>query len=259
MNVTASPRETPLHVEFTVTGLPDGTTRLVAYNEQRQVASADVSPPDALLFDFTAPVGETVYRIAAVDAEGIELASATVAVSLPEPPSSHVWLSDPLDETSAILVPLTIDGDRERPVVRNVEASHSLAGRTILSVGASHYGPWEIVLHATDAAAIDALQEFFLRASSILIRPGTELHLPRRIYGAVPEAIESLRLQRPFAKDGFWALTVARSDGPGIDVVISSWTWDGLEAFTEEHQLTWDTLGDVFPTWLDVQRGPQDA
>lgn len=255
MFLTGTVRE-PLAVEIVVTGMHETVDEVVMLDGRthHQIMRRTVAGTSALLEDYTAPTGEATYLVRAL-AGGVVVAEANLTVLTPEPPQSHVWISDPLDETSAVLVPLLIEGDRERPRHATVATSHTVGGRVISSIGPRYRGLWQIVIHATDPGMINRLQDFFDNASSVLIRGGSELFLPGRMYGAIPASSESLRLHRP-QTDGAWAIDIQPDDGPGIDAIISTWTWEALEAFCEAHDITWDNLGDTYPTWLDLERGP---
>ena len=260
MILTATVHPTPPRAEIHATDLPAGTASLTAHDglTQRRLFRTDVAGTSGLILDYTTPAGESTVLVRAWDAAGAMLTEGSITVTAPEPPSSHVWLSDPLDETSALLVPLLTTGDRERPRTAPVSASHTLDGRTALSIGAQRRSDWVIVVKAETPAMIHALQAFIDGASSILVRCGSEMYMPGRLYGALPESSESVRLHA--ARDtATWALVVQPSDGPGIGAVVSTWTWDGLDAYCAAHGITWDSLGDTFPTWLDLERGPTEG
>lgn len=256
MVVVAHVHSTPLHVVLDVTAIPTGVDTITAFDgrTQQRVASRAVSGSAGVFFDHTAPAGEAVYLIRAYT-NGVQVAEQSIIVETPEPPQSHVWISDPLDETSTLLVPLLIEGDRERPRHANVSVARTVGGRTIASIGPRHLGEWVIVIKAEDPEMIRRLQDFFDNASSLLVRAGSEMFLPGRLYAALPDVSESLRLYRP-VPDGAWALSCLPADAPGIDPVISTWTYDALELFCEAHGITYDNLGDAFPTYLELERGP---
>ena len=260
MILTATVHPTPPRAEIHATDLPANTAWVAAHDSltHRTLYRADVAGAEALLIDHTIPAGESVTLVRAYAANGDVLGEASVTITTPEPPSSHVWLSDPLDEGSALLVPATVQGDQERPRYAPVAASRTLDGRTILSIGQRHRGQWVLAVKAETPEMIRALAHFIDHAASVLVRAGTEMYLPGRLYGALPESSEVLRLTA--ARDtATWLLVVEPSDGPGIGAVISTWTWDALEQFCEAAGITWDSLGDTFPTWLDVERGPVEA
>ena len=260
MILTPTIHPDPLRAEIHAANLPAGTAKVTAHDglTHHRTAHADVSGTEALIFDPTIPAGESTILVRAWDADGTQLGEVPATVVAPEPPSSHVWLSDPLDETSALLLPATTAGDRERPRQAHVEVARTLTARTILSIGPQARDPWVLAVRAETPAMIRELQHFMDNASSVLVRCGTEMYMPGRLYGAIPESSEMLRLTT--ARDtATWLLAVQPSDGPGIGAVISTWTWDALEAFCDARSITWDSLGDTFPTWLDTERGPVDG
>lgn len=257
MLITGTAHTDPLMVELNITGLPATTARIEVLDglTQHRVTRQPTSGTTALVLDYTAPAGEATYLIRAFNAGDVQVDEGNTTVTTSQPPSSHVWLSDPLDETSPVLVPMMIDGDRTRPRHADIAVAHTLGGRSIASVGPQHRGVWQIVIKAVDPEMIRRLQVFIDNASSVLVRAGTEMFLPGRMYGVLPDSSESLRLYGD-PPTGYWTLNIGPATAPGIDSVISTWTWDALEAFCEAHDITWDTLGDTFPTWIDVERGP---
>lgn len=255
--INGTPRTEPLMVDLDIINIPAPVARIEILDAltQHRITSLDIAGSAAYHPDYTAPAGEATYLVRTFNASGVMLEEVSTTVTTPEPPRSHVWLSDPLDETSPVLVPMMIDGDRERPRHANVAVARTVGGRVIASIGPTTLGEWVIVVKAETPAMIRRLQDFFDNASSLLVRAGSEMFLPGRMYAALPDASESLRLH-PEVPNGTWTLTCIPADAPGIDPVISTWTWDALEMFCEAHNIDWDSLGDTFPTWMELERGP---
>lgn len=255
--VNATPRHDPLMVDLDLINIPTPVTRILVLDgtNHHRITEIDVAGSVAYHPDYTAPAGEATYLVRTFNTAGALLEEVSVTVATPEPPSSHVWLSDPLDETSPVLVPMMIEGDRERPRHANVAVARTLGGRTITSTGPRVRGVWQIVIKAETPAMIHQLQTFIDTASSVLIRAGSEMFLPGRLYGALPDAVETLRLYGN-PPVGYWTLDVQPDDGPGIDPVISTWTWENLENWADANDITWESLGDTYPTWLELERGP---
>lgn len=250
-------------IEVTLGAIPDGTAtvrleRVVdgMVTVVRGAKAFSVAGSTAWHLDAEAPVGRDVtYRVTAYSSTGAVLGSGESSpVHTPDPGLDYAWLSDPLEEGSALLVPLVKGTSTEFAYVTSVEARlPSGSKQQRLTIGSTVEIPtWVLHILADGQQAMDDLRRFFQSASSLLVRVPSRVPLPGLLYGAASSAVE-----RPYVTNGasVWEVELVTSAGPGLDVIQPRWTWDDWNEWSIATDTTWDEQRLVFPTWDAAKRG----
>lgn len=251
-----SPTDIP-RIDLLVTEVPDGT---VVLNVERRVGGRwwrvrtpgnPVSGATAYIEDAEVPVGAQVpYQAAALSVDGSVLATATAtAAALPDPPSGRVWLSDPLDAASAVLVQCTSETDPQRPFEMDIDDAYPLGARFgSAAYGVQRHGALRFEVYCPNRSIHSAVAE--LLSGGVLVRAEAWRDLPPLIYGPPRDYA-----QRVTPRGGdFWSLhefSIIPTVGPGVSVVLPRRTWADLMA----EAATWADVVAMYPTWVDVIRG----
>lgn len=247
-----------------VSGIPDGAARLEV---TRRVAGVTMFAPRAtsavagttgLAQDFDVPLGVPVeYRVDAVAADGAVLASAQAdAVTGPDVPDSHVWVSDPLDTGSAMLVRALVGTDQARSYPAAVETWATGSGGRSGSVGPrAGLESWPLVLWVEGAEEVRRLRWLLTESSGLLVRAPAAHQLPPLMFGFVPTPTETASPIPGMHAWAQWQVELRITDGPMLKVALARWSWRDLTDFCLAEGITWATLEAVFPTWRDVRLG----
>lgn len=262
ITLTASP--TPPRVEIVATGMPATTTTVTVTRSTdtdtwpvRGGAEA-LAGTGLMVVDWETPTGVPVtYQITARDSTGATVDTATAtATTIPDAGPGWMWLSDPLDETSPILVHTHTGTDAHRAGGRDTTSAHPLGSRwPVPSIGPrTRLQDWHLVLLLDDTTAgpVRALSD---RALIVCVRPAAALRLEPLLYVAVTGSDEEpwheqLGLGTPRWRS-LLTLTCTATRGTELSPSVYAWTWDDVNALN----LTWDQLWARWPTWNDVQRG----
>ena len=274
VEVIATPASSdPPRVILTVTGIPAGTARLqvsrrVGGRLLRAVRSDRVvTGTTETTVDWEAPLGVPVYYdVIPVDAGGTALAPTAVSspVTLPDPPESHAWISDPLDQTTPMLVRCLVGTDEARvypasgSVVTTMDAGRyaSMGSRPGLEV-------WPVTLWAEGDAEVAQLRRLLVGdyatpggPAGILVRVAGWHQLPPMLYGISMSPSEQVSPKRDDMWSR-WSMDLSVTDGPRLATVIARWAWADLTAFCVAEGLTWGTVKGRFATWTEMSMGPE--
>lgn len=259
MSITPTVYTDPPRVDVVLTGMPADTARVRVF---RQCGGQDywvrggtqVVGTAGRVTDWEVPCGRTVtYWVYCMSAAGATLESGSVTVTtVPDVPTSSVWLSDPLDQKSPMLVTALAGTDDVRTYPAAVSrAVGSSTGRARLSVGTREALPrfrLTIFAEGTDRAKVRAL---VTGSVCLLVRAPTVADLPPLIYGVPAEPEESVRAYAAGAP-ATWDLTLMTSGGPALDAMVPAWTYGDLKATGA----LYSALSSSWSTYLDLSRGP---
>ena len=259
MSITPTVYQTPPRVDLVLAGMNAAT----AYVRVKRLCGGElwwvrggstVVGTSGRVTDWEVPVGRSVtYGVYAMSAAGamLEYKAATVT-SVADAPLSSVWLSDPLDQTSPMLVQAIAGTDDARTYPANVSRSvGSSTGRGRLSVGTRQSLPqWRLTILAegTDRGRV---RDLITGATCLLVRPPSVADLPPFIYGVPAEPQEQVRA-RAAGGPALWDLTLTTSGGPALDVQVPVWTYEDLKATGT----LYSALAATYPTYIDLSRGP---
>jgi hypothetical protein len=201
-------------------------------------------------FDAEPPTGiQVTYQALQFDIDGVQIGyTASISAIISAGPPSLAWLSDPLDETSAIQVVMTDTA--------GLSAARPIPG-TIYTIGATAavlsgvQGPVQGVDMSfyTQSAGDDELVRNLLKQSngSVLLRtnPGFGVLIPRALYcfagAAVPSYLDGT--------SSLWSNTVSELTPTTLPVLQSKTSWqDVIDGFA-----SWTALESQFGSWIDVE------
>lgn len=209
----------------------------------------------AYVTDYEVPVGiPATYILTLFDADGGELRSFVFTPpTVPDPPYSSVWLSDPLNQRSPMLAFALLETDAER--ISEVQASYATPAGSPYSIasvtGRTKLQEWPLKLWVQTNGEAALLRDLLHTASPLCIRlPSWAEGLPPIIYGQV-RAVERPRL-RDDQNMFFWDLMVRAGRGTRLPVAVHRWTFGDLTALNQTYAETAAT----FPTFADLTRGP---
>lgn len=268
MIITASAQASPPRVDLDVSEAPAGTVRLevsgaVGRHEWRvrgASAALIVGAGAATLTDWDAPTGREVsYTASAYSATGALLASASVlVVGPPDPPDcSLAWLSDPLDETSAMLVSLrrgSLDALPFEVTSVSLSGPPSAAFPSAAVSGRRRLVKVPLLLRAVGSqqAALLALLEaptICLRIPSHSRFPGREL-LPPVLYGPVTSLSVTPGVGWTVDRS-WWSVELAPSTGPRMAAVIPAWSYADLAVSLPSYT----DVSTAYATYANLARG----
>jgi hypothetical protein len=202
-------------------------------------------------FDAEAPQGIPVtYQAMQYDASGNQLGyTGTINGLIPALEPSFAWLSDPLDETSAIQIVMTdtAGAQPKRTVPGSVytigSSAVALAGQQTPLTG-TDMGFY--TLSADDDVAVQALIKQTNGLVLIRTMPGFGVLIPRALYCFAGAA-------NPTYLDGqgsVWDNSVSEVSPTSQPTTKSSASWtDITDTFA-----TWDDVKTAFATWLDLEQ-----
>lgn len=259
MSITPTVYADPPRVDLVLTGMPATTARVRVYRKCNGQdlwvrGGTQVVGVAGRVMDWEVPCGRLItYWVYCVSSAGATLESKSVTVAtVPDVPMSSVWLSDPLDQTSPMLVTALAGTDDVRTYPANVSrAVGSATGRARLSVGTREALPafrLTILAEGADRAAVRAL---VTGSVCLLVRAPVAADLPPLIYGVPAEPQESVRAYAAGAP-ATWDLTLTTSGGPALDVMVPAWTYGDLKATGA----LYSALSSSWSTYLDLSRGP---
>lgn len=269
MIIDLVPHNSPPRVDVSISGLDPTTERLtivrIVDGEEWPVRLAGVilAGTGAFTEDHEAPTGAVLYyRVTAYNATGAVLEEQQTSVAaLTDAPESWVWLSDPLDATSARLVLMTSETDRERTYPIPLSISHPRSSRygtaaySHAAYGRRQFGPGRWQIFCETGEEHDAVMA--LLAGSVLIRPQQWHRLGAQIYGVPDGLTAAVTGKAPGEQEYFSILTfeITPTRGPGVSVLVPRRTW----ADVLSEGATWNdinaTTGGLYVSWRDVLRG----
>lgn len=252
---TASPPA--IRVTFDSSELDSSTSTVTLYRtadgqtSQVRTAIALFAAGGFTAFDAEAPVGVPVtYRAMQFDSDGNQIAyTASVTASIAAPATWTAWISDPLDETSALQVVLadSAGADPKRTIPGTVYQigpdAHLLAGvqGKIVGLDMSFYTNSD----GADAAILDLIAR---TSGQVLIRTGPAFGtlIPRALYCFAGTATPSY-----MNGDGSaWTNQVSELSPTTQGIAVSNASWqDVIDAFD-----TWADFNAAFASWLDAEQ-----
>lgn len=262
MTVTPTSFAVPPRVTLEISDAPDGAERLSVlraaqgFTQPVIQARGALVGGEALVTDWAAAVGrEMSYTVSAIDASGSVLEQVSVTVpALPDTPPSWVWISDPLDETSPMLVYAVGDTGRQTTRPATIALTYPISADYPTAHVGQRRGISRFLLTIKavgqqEQAAVNAL----LDAPAVCVRIGTTglvtAMVPPVLYGVAAEPDIQAGAGREDV--AYVTLDLAPTSGPGISAINSAWSWDDLTATG----LTWDEVASVFASWWDVAKG----
>lgn len=212
-----------------------------------------------LVVDYEAPLGvPLIYTCETADANGVasELsAEATVTVDV-----STIWMQDALDPTSAIEVQssgtagITAIGDSFAPMIYELtgQVLPIVGSRDPVAVGGTRRAASQVPLSLITRSASDttAVRVLWDQAFPLCVRvPSTIPQHDGLMYLAFTEFREA---PYPGWDKTLFTAVADSVRGPGLGVIVNPRQFDHLL----DEAATFTDLIALYPTFLDVQRGP---
>lgn len=257
-STTAYESTDPPRVDLTITQIPAEAARLTVERLLDgqwwtvRTPGTILSGTSAYLEDHEAPVGIPItYRVAAYNPSGTLLAESTRQIDpLPDPPTGHVWLSDPLDALSARLVLCAADSDVDRPLTIPYSDAYPLGSPVVTtSYGTRTWGPIVWIVDAADQDEHRAISS--LLTGGVLIRAESARDLPPLIYGPPRDLIQSVDQIANSVRYSRHTFSIVPSVGPGVSTILPRRVWADYMA----EAATWADGMAMYPVWRDVIRG----
>lgn len=217
---------------------------------------------DYLVIDYEVPLGTAVaYSAVTQDAAAIpseESSPTTVAVAV-----SDVWVQDPLDPTTALQVGMPgLGAQRSLNVTApSFTATYSGALTKVSPVGSRRPfalggtlqtgGRIPLTIHATNPTAATQLQDLLVQSwPTLCVRtPAKVITLDGLTYLAIAEFTPDPGIGW---EEFLFPLVGDSAIDPGAGVVVQPRTFDHLL----DEAATFDDLISLYPTFIDLQRGP---
>lgn len=254
MIITLTPHDVSPRVDIELSALPVGTTTLTitriadGRTWKVRIAGSILAGSTAYTEDAEAPTGVVVYyRVTALSSTGSVLEEQQVSTGpIADAPHSMVWLSDPLDATSAVLVTLSTPSIRERPRPRQVADSWPIGGDLAHSAwSASTRGPLYFEIHPEEAD-YDTVMD--LLDGPVLIRPPAHYRIGAAVYGIPRDVLPAVDLHPWRAQVSF---SIVPSVGPTVSVLLPRRTLGDVE----DEGLTLGELEDQYLTLGEMEVG----
>lgn len=233
--VTLTPHDAPPRVDIECSDLPAGTTSLSitrivdGWERDVRLAGSILAGTTAYTEDAEAPTGVTVYyHVTALGSTGAVLDEWQGSTGpIADAPGALVWISDPLDATSARLVQCTSETDPERPFEREVSDSWGIGAEFAhTSHGALRHGVRRIEILCRSQEEHASVRDIV--SGPIQIRAAAWRDLPTLLYGT-PRGV-SLRVTP--SPDDWWSLatfTIVPSVGPMVPTLLPRRTLGDVE------------------------------
>ena len=204
------------------------------------------------IVDYEPPIGvEATYRAQQFNSAGVDLGFTESASTFLEGDPEIVWISDPLDPTSA--VPVKADADLGGTLRRRRQMNLVNLGDTTIALMGSMGLLESVPLRcSTDNLEDAAMLDQILSRTIVLIRSSPPHRIPRCLNVAIGDPNKSVWEAQYGSEFTGWDLEGAEVSRTDFDIIVPVITWQAyIDAFP-----TWPAFNAAYATWLDAADSP---